>query len=172
MLLSEIIYKDFNVYIEDLLNNEKVKQLNDYNQHLGISRLEHSISVAYITFRVLTTLKISEERVKNAVRAALLHDLFLYDWRTEQPIEGNHAFVHPKIACETANTIIELNDVQKNIILSHMFPLGEKPKSLEAWVVQYADKQSAILEYSSQYKEYILDGRALAYMKRLARFFV
>ena len=54
----------------------------------------------------------------------MLHDLFLYDWRINDPSrKGLHAFRHPRIAFNNSSEIFDLNEKEKDIILKHMWPL-------------------------------------------------
>src|SRR5690554_1432813 len=85
----------FQAIIQDLLHNQKVIELEKYKQHLNTSRLDHSLNVAYTSFLLA---KKKNVNVIETVRAALLHDFFLYEWRTEQPIKGSHVDVHPQQA--------------------------------------------------------------------------
>ncbi|MGB4984152.1 MAG: HD domain-containing protein [Erysipelotrichaceae bacterium] len=141
----------FKLIVNDLLNNKMLNELAKYNQHLNSSRLEHCVDVAYLTFKLTSRLKLSADRIEEATQAALLHDLFLYDWRGDYS-SFQHLLHHPLAAVMNAREITNLNNRQENIILSHMFPLAKTmPKSIEAWIVQYADKYSAIKEYAVQY---------------------
>ena len=70
--------KEFIEITKDLLTNEKVKEMKNYRQHYDISTYEHCLNVAYISYRVCKKLKWD---YKSMARAAVLHDLFLYDWR-------------------------------------------------------------------------------------------
>lgn len=147
-LLTSTYDYHFHAMIADLLANEKVNQLDLYNQHLNTSRLQHSINVAYLSYQFTKNKKVN---VLDTVRAALLHDFFLYEWRSEQPVKGNHISIHPQQALLTAKTITEVTPLMEDIILSHMWPVGRtKPKSKEAWIVSTADKISTMLELSTQ----------------------
>lgn len=134
--------------VNDLINHPKVNQLNQYTQHLNTSRLQHSLNVAYYSFLLSKRFKLN---IKETVRAALLHDFFLYEWRTEQPVDGNHLDVHPQQALLNAKTVCEVTPLMEDVILSHMWPLGSiKPKSKEAWVVSAADKLCTMMELTHQ----------------------
>jgi uncharacterized protein len=147
MLTSTYDYH-FHAMIADLLADEKVNQLDLYNQHLNTSRLQHSINVAYLSYQFTKNRNVN---VLDTVRAALLHDFFLYEWRSEQPVKGNHISIHPQQALLTAKTITEVTPLMEDIILSHMWPVGRtKPKSKEAWIVSIADKISTMVELSTQ----------------------
>lgn len=73
---------------------------------------------------------------------------FLYDWhKNEVDYGGLHGFIHPNIALKNANKYFLLNEVEKDIIQKHMWPLTLKlPKYKEAYVVSFVDKYCAILE--------------------------
>ncbi len=142
--------EDSNFYsmIADLVNHEKVKQLDGYSQHMDTSRYQHSINVAYYSFLLAKKFKLN---VYETVRAAMLHDFFLYNWRTEQPVKGSHVNVHPQQALLNAQSITEVTPIMEDVIVSHMWPIGNvKPKSKEAWVVSAADKLATILELTFQ----------------------
>ncbi len=145
---------EFYHQIDDLLEHPMVKQLNDYTQHLQTSRLQHSLNVAYYTFLIARK---NQYQVRDAVRGALLHDLFLYEWRTEQPVTGSHIDVHPQQALENALQITKVTPVMQDAILSHMWPLGKhSPQTKEGWLIQGIDKMCAALEFGVQFKSQIL----------------
>lgn len=138
----------FTNLVDDLINHPKVNQLSSYKQHLNTSRFQHSLNVAYYSFLFSKRLNVNTE---DTVRAALLHDFFLYDWRTEQPVAGNHVTVHPQQALLNAQTVTHVTPLMEDVILSHMWPLGsQKPKSKEAWIVSVADKVCTIMELTYQ----------------------
>ena len=85
---------------------------------------------------------------QSAARAAMLHDLFLYDWRVRQlDRKGFHAFTHPKCAYENALKICELNNLQKDMIIKHMWPITLKlPKYKESYILTLVDKYCALTE--------------------------
>ncbi|MDD6468267.1 MAG: HD domain-containing protein [Erysipelotrichaceae bacterium] len=149
--------QEFCSMIKDLLENEMVLELKKFNQHHRYSRFDHSVSVAYYTYKMCLKWHVEPKEI---VRAALLHDLFIYDWRVEKSEFGSHAFAHPKEACINAEKIMPLTDMQKNCILSHMFPLSKTmPRYKGSWIIQAADKYSAIQEYSQQYKKVLTSNQ-------------
>ena len=78
----------------------------------------------------------------------MLHDLFLYDWRKPRP-DGKklHAFRHPRLSLNNASKIFELNEIEQDIILKHMWPLTViLPKYKESYIITIADKYAALLE--------------------------
>lgn len=134
---------EFNDCISDLLKLEDVQKLENFRQHFYTSRLQHSINVSYYSYLLC---KLFHFDFRSAARAGLLHDLFLYDWREEEQDE-RHAFAHPKIALETAKKNTELNSVEEDAIVKHMWPLCKStPKYKESFIVSLSDKYCCIGE--------------------------
>lgn len=137
-------YNEFYELIKDLLNLDEVRKLSNYEQHIGTSRLDHSLYVSYYAYKFAKKYNLD---YKSSARAGLLHDLFLYDWRDVKNSEGSHAFAHPKIALRNAREITVLNKVECDCIAKHMWPLcALPPKYYESYVVSFADKYSATIE--------------------------
>jgi len=137
--------------IEDLLLQEDVQKLSDFHQHLDTNRLQHCLNVSYYSYLFSKMLNLD---YKSAARAGILHDLFLYDWRQERQPEGKHAFAHPKVALRNAEKITELNDIEKDSIVNHMFPVTITfPRYKEAYIVNLADKYCAAIEIMTQLKK-------------------
>lgn len=130
--------------IEDLLDREEVKKLNEYTQHHFTTRLEHSISVSYLSYRIAKRYGLN---ARSTARAGLLHDLFYHDWRTTKFDEGTHAYVHPRIACENAKKITDLSELECDIIIKHMWlATVALPKYKESYIVTFVDKYCAVKE--------------------------
>jgi len=73
--------------------------------------------------------------------------LYLYDWRITTLTDGRHGFVHPRIALDNAASVFELNEIEKDIVLKHMFPLTwQAPSYKEALIVCMVDKYCATKE--------------------------
>ena len=135
--------------IQDILEIDDVMELKSYHQHFKTTRFQHCLNVAYHTFIICRYFHMD---YVSATRAALVHDLYLYDWRKqEQPIAGRHSVVHPQVALQNAQLHIEVNDLMEDIILHHMWPISLKmPRHKEAWVVQGVDKVCALAEFTKQ----------------------
>ena len=103
----------------------------------------HSINVSYISWKLARKFGCDE---KVAARAGLLHDFCPYDFHKKTPTGEHQAFYHPKAAAENSERIFEINEKERDAILSHMFPLGPIPKNREAWIITMADKICATLE--------------------------
>lgn len=156
--------KEFIEITKDILENETVKEMKNYRQHYDISTYEHCLNVAYISYKICKKLKWD---YKSMARAAMLHDLFLYDWRKSRKklqLRGYHAFIHPKIALENALKLYNLNDKEKDIIVKHMWPVTlALPKYKETYVITLVDKYSAIIESFSYYKKWLQSKRLYRY---------
>lgn len=124
--------------VGDILNHEKVIEMKKYNHHKYIDCHFHSVFVSYITYKVSTMLSCN---VREATRAALLHDFYLYDWHITKHDEL-HAWYHPKMAKLNAEKYFgHLSPMQSDMILSHMWPLHVMPpKSKEGMILTFADK--------------------------------
>ena len=117
-------------------------------QHGCTSVLLHSMAVAYYSETLARSLGVVSH-LPELRRAALLHDYFLYDWHdASDPRNRNHAFMHPRYACANAcEDYGDLTDLEREIILRHMFPITlTPPRHAEAWVVSAVDKWCASYE--------------------------
>lgn len=142
----------FNI-IKDILNNETVQSLQLYKHHYGSNRYEHSLSVSYYSYKLCKFLGLDHV---SAGRAGLLHDLFLYDCENPETRPKNHIKNHPKVALNNAEKHFLLNDIEKDIILKHMWPVTlSTPRYLETLIVTFVDKYCAIKEWSN-YTKFLL----------------
>ncbi|SHJ88130.1 uncharacterized protein SAMN02745227_00940 [Anaerobranca californiensis DSM 14826] len=138
------IYREYKSYIEDLLRNENVKMMNRYRHHYFTTCLDHCLNVSFYSYMICRYVGLD---YVSAARGGLLHDLFLYDWRTTKLSGGKHAFRHPDIALENAVKVFDLNEIEKDIISKHMWPLTIKPpKYNESFIVCFVDKYCASVE--------------------------
>ena len=124
-------------------NIEKYNAMADCSHH-GLSRYEHSLRVAKSSFYVSKMLKADTLSV---TRAALMHDFFTND-DIDKSQWGKYLKAHPSIALINAKKYFEVNELEEEIIKSHMYPFGEyKPNSKEAWIVTISDKLASIYEF-------------------------
>ncbi len=145
---NDPIITEFMDCIRDLLEIPEVKELDKFHQHCNTSRLQHCLSVSYYSYRFAKKIGANP---REAARAGLLHDLFLYDWRTEKTPQL-HAFWHPKAALENAKRITELTNAEERAILEHMWPLyWGMPSTKESLAVTMADKYAASIEVVCQW---------------------
>lgn len=133
---------EFDQIVNDIIENDKFKELK-HELHHGISRYEHSMRVAKITYRISKKCNLDYERI---TRAALLHDFFTdedtVEYNTKETLKK-----HPMVASINAKKYFDIDTMQENIIETHMFPITkELPKYAGSWVVTSADKLVAAHE--------------------------
>ena len=104
LALENMLAIEFRYCVDDIIYNEKVQKLDNFEQHCHTSRLQHSINVAYYSFLIC---KFFGWDYRSAARAGLLHDLFLYDWRQATlPKEKTSPTWHPKVALDNARKYV------------------------------------------------------------------
>ena len=128
----------------DILASPGMEKTKSFTQHGGTSVYEHCLNVACESLMLARRVKQSVDE-RAMVRGALLHDYFLYDWH--QPGHGLHGFRHPAIALKNAARDFQLGDIERDVILRHMFPLNlAPPRYRESLIVCLADKICAARE--------------------------
>lgn len=141
---------EFMEHVGHLINHPRFKKLEGIVQHQHSTRYEHSINVAYTSFRIARKLGWD---AKSTARGGLLHDFFYYDWRVTKFNKG-HAWVHPRIAERNARKLINLNKKEKDIILKHMWGATiAPPRYKESYIVTVVDKYWAIKEASTPMRD-------------------
>lgn len=129
--------KEYKKIVKDIFRNVEFKQL--YNiEHHGISRMEHSIKISYFSYKIAKKLGMDYISV---ARGGLLHDFFLDGDERNAKKKFFDTFTHPKRALKTSINNFEVNEIEKNIIVSHMFPIYLSiPKYKESVLVNLVDK--------------------------------
>ena len=138
--------KEFNLIINDIINNDTVLSMKKYRQHFDTDCFSHCYNVSYYCYKITKKLGLD---YKSSARASMLHDLFLYDWHTKKRSKGEkmHAFSHGEIALFNASKLFDLNNKEKDMILNHMWPVTLRiPRSLEGIILTIIDKYVAIRE--------------------------
>ena len=152
--IFEEIYNDkgFMEIVGPIIEIPTVQEMKKYRQHYETSCFDHCLEASYICYKYCKKHKLD---YVSAARAAMVHDLFLYDWRKRQPDrKGLHAFTHPRTAYENASKIMDLNKKEKDIILKHMWPLTIKlPRYRESYLLTVVDKYCALTESYREIKE-------------------
>ncbi|CDB32287.1 putative uncharacterized protein [Clostridium sp. CAG:575] len=145
--LLQKIYADkyFISIISDMIENNTVKQMHDFKQHYETTCFEHCLVASYYCY--LLCKKFNLDYI-SCSRAAMVHDLFLYDWRKRQNgRKGLHAFTHPQTAYDNASKLFDLNEKEKDIIVKHMWPVTlALPKYKESYILTLVDKYCALNE--------------------------
>lgn len=138
-------YAEYIECVEDLLAHELVQSMKRYTQHRGVSILEHSISVSYLSYRICKEVGLD---YRSAARGGLLHDFFLYQRHVNKPYKGWHTLGHPKLALKNAEAISSLNRRERDIIVKHMWPISVRlPLYRETYVVSMVDKYCCATEF-------------------------
>lgn len=148
-MLEKYILKDreFMKEIENYFTDEQVQSLKNVPHH-DSNRLNHSLKVAYHSYKICKKHNLNYESV---AKAGLLHD-FYFNRIEECSKFGDKVKVfakeHPEDALENASSKFYLTPMEKNIILSHMWPASTHiPKYKEAFVVSLVDKYYSIKEF-------------------------
>lgn len=142
-------------YGKEILESENMQKEKKFMQHGNISVFEHSVAVAIECLKLAHKLGIPVDQ-KTLIRGALLHDYFLYDWHEKDKSHRLHGFRHAKKALSNAEKEYELNNIEKNMIYCHMFPLNLRiPKYRESILLTIADKIIATKETLEPYLKLI-----------------
>ena len=127
--------------VSNILENRKFCELKNEKHHENSNRFRHCVDVSYKTYKVCKRLKLD---YKSATKAALLHDFF---FNCEFDNKRESLFRHGKKAVDNSLDITNLSKKEKDIIRSHMFPVGGKvPKNLESIVVLTIDNVVSVNE--------------------------
>ncbi len=147
--------KEYMSIVGDLLKNKKLQQLDDITHHHYTTRLVHSLFVSYVSYKVAKSMNLD---YVSTARAGLLHDFFLEEREEVEMLGlGSHNCAHPKIALKNAEKITDLNKVEKDIILKHMFLCTFKirfPRYQESFIVSMVDKYCAISEVTKPSRDW------------------
>jgi uncharacterized membrane protein len=151
---KKAVEHEYNNIVDDILDHEVFKQLQNFFHH-NSSIYEHAKVVSYVSYKICKLLNLD---YRSAARGGLLHDFFLYDWRNHHEPdlakEKYHGLEHPKIALDNSMKHFELNDIEKDIIVKHMWPLTfVPPKYQESFVVTFADKYVSSREFIDEFKK-------------------
>lgn len=132
---------EFTDQIDDLLRTQAVQNLKYYAHHHRVTRYEHVLLVAQLSFRIARAWGLDSRAV---ARSALLHDLY-HGGKDSNYLR--HARNHPLTALHNALEVTELSEKEQNIIASHMWPLcAARPRSREAWLVNAVDTFTAFVD--------------------------
>ena len=153
--------KEFYDTIGDIYRHPEFMKLKRYYHH-NSSIYAHVRDVAYFSYRISKYLRLD---YRSAARGALLHDFFLYDWRNHDapdlPREKYHGIEHPKIALQNAERYFRLNDIERDIIVKHMWPLTlVPPRYKESFIVTFADKYLSSKEFFDEFRRQAAKKRA------------
>ena len=132
---------EFADQIDDLLHTPAVQNLQYYPHHHRVTRYEHVLLVAQLSFRIARAWGLDSRAV---ARSALLHDLY-HGGKDANYLR--HSRTHPLTALHNAMNVTTLSEKEQNIIASHMWPLcAARPRSREAWLVNAVDTLTAFVD--------------------------
>lgn len=140
--------------ISDIIATPQVQKLELIIHHHISTRLQHSLRVSYLSYKIAKKQKLD---FKAVARGGLLHDLFFFSPK-DVNFKRSAKFVHPRIALRNAQKITTLSQIEKDIILHHMFFTGistlfDMPKTKEGMLVTLIDKRIAKYEASIMLKK-------------------
>ena len=161
-----------------ILNNGEINQIWDFYYEFSknpilinvYSTPQHRTSNTYRHLCLVTRLSLYYAIKHNLdidyhslIRGSFMHDLFYYDWRVDKSSRKHHLTRHPSIALKNAQKEFELNDIEKDIIRNHMWPITitKFPKTKEGRLVMMMDKKATFIEFFNRKKEFLifdLDG--------------
>ena len=144
--MRRTLFRQLEAQLLPLLVNTRLYQCDLSLQHGNTTVLLHCMAVAYYSLKLATLLNIQCDR-KSLIRGALLHDYFLYDWHDPDPSHRLHGLHHAATALRNASSDASLTEIERDIILHHMFPLNiSPPRSKEAILVCLVDKGCGMYE--------------------------
>lgn len=144
--------KEFHSLLREICKNSRMMESCKYVQHGDTSVFRHSVSVAYVSYYLALKMKAPVD-TRTLIRGALLHDYFLYDWHEKDASHKWHGFHHAKWALKNAMEDFALNEVERDMIRRHMFPLNPiPPKYVEGWLLCCADKICSSAETAHGFK--------------------
>lgn len=164
--MSNIKDKKYLIIVDDILNCEEFAKMREVKHH-DSNRLQHSLRVSYYSYKLAKKLHLDYVSV---ARGGLLHDFFnerTVDYKKTRDKIKLYTTNHPKMAVKNAKKYFEINNIEEDIIKSHMFPIDIKiPKFAESWVVSGVDKAVSIYEFSKKF------SHKLSYVSNFALLFL
>ena len=134
----------YDIYSE-FYNVNKYRELKSMVHH-GSNRLNHINRVSKMSFYLSKALKLD---YVSCTRGAMLHDFFTVEDLSRDDIKYRKFLrEHPRIALDNSKKYFEVNEIEEDIILTHMFPVAKgKPKYAESKVVCISDKLVSLYEF-------------------------
>lgn len=143
--------EEFYECIKDIAEHPVVLRMKLYPHHGSTNCYRHCMNVSYYNYQICRMLGLD---ARSAARAGMVHDLFLYDWHTHAKKTGDrfHGMTHPAAALKNAEKFFELNNTERDIIRTHMWPvtLFAVPRTKEGWVTTLTDKYCGSCETSQR----------------------
>ena len=170
IITEEEIDKIYNFY-EDFKKNPLLLKMANVKQHRSSNSYRHACLVSEYALKYALSKKLDIDYY-SLIRGSMLHDLYLYDWRKEKNKKKKHLRNHPLIAYKNACKEFDLNKIEQDIILNHMWPITllHYPKTKEGKIVMWIDKKVTFVELLTKNKSVLifdLDGTLLDTLKDL-----
>ena len=135
--------------INEIIYTENFLKLKEFKHHGNISIYTHVIKVAYLSF-CYAIKKHKKVHKRELIRAALLHDLYFYDWHDKHNGIHLHGLFHPKKAVKNAKALYHISKPEQRHMAHHMFPLTLiPPTTKEGWIICIFDKVAARSDYKA-----------------------
>ena len=169
MIISEQEKKELEDIYQSFLHDERILKMRKISMHRGSNCYIHSFKVAKLAIK--RALRHKKGNLQIILVGAILHDYYLYDWRTDKSKMRHHMSSHPYAAAENAERDFGIHEPVKKVIQSHMWPVNfsDFPKTKEARIISNADKAIYIKEISCSkaYKK----KREQKYYKQIEKLF-
>lgn len=136
---------------EPIISHPNYQKQKNISHHHHSTIYNHVIEVSRICYIIAK----KHEGTSNPydidalLKAALLHDYFLYNWRYTDDREKPHLFKHPSIAIRNAKKDFGLTEKEESIIYTHMWPFTflRFPKYREGWLLSWIDKYVSFKDF-------------------------
>ena len=138
------------------LHNEAILKMKEIPAHKGSNVYLHTFKlVKKVIKKAIKSRKNLD--LENLLVATILHDYYLYDWRTLKERPKPHGKHHPLIAVNNAKRDFGISKKAADMMLTHMWPFNffNPPKGKEAWLLNKVDTWVALVECltSKSYKK-------------------
>ena len=144
-----------NIY-QHYLHNENVLKMKEIPVHRGSNVYLHTFKLVKKVMKKAVNSRKNLD-LENLLEATILHDYYLYNWRTLKDRPKPHGKHHPLIAAKNAKRDFDISDKTAQMIKTHMWPLDlfNPPKGKEAWLLNKVDTWVALVECltSKSYKK-------------------
>lgn len=146
-LINDNAYDLIKLHGADILASQTYRDLSKNIQHHNSNTFAHQVQVAVLAIMYARRYQIKVD-VRSLIRAALLHDYYLYCWHDKAHRPKGHAHHHGETAVENAKRDFGIDDFTAEIMIRHMWPINvfKFPRIKEAWILVWADKKATFRE--------------------------
>lgn len=146
---KERIKKDLQLYGDEVLKSEEMKEAFQQTHHRWSTVGEHTFRVAFSSVMICYLLKKLNINVSvpAVVIGALCHDLGILGRDDKYASSKEMSKEHPKESVTVARGLVaDMPEKTEDIIERHMWPMGQSkaPNSIEGVIVSAADKYNAV----------------------------